>query len=221
MMVDIATSKPIDKRSAVIISDGENYNHFQYIKGKKITSSIPIPFSRPNKNKICVNFTDEKIGKLVVLGIYRGHDFKLKKYWVVKCVCGKYELRTADELKKADNRDACQQCKYNDGIRKRLSNDSRKVIEDKSFEVKIKKHSTRRVKLAKKYSLSDYESDKYIIFEFNKVPYELFEKEWIKVNENIDKVENPIDALNKRIDEQAEMIENLEDTIRTILNKLN
>jgi hypothetical protein len=113
----ILSSNPIDKTAAKVIGTG---NHFEpKIKPHSheyVHSDIPLPIKSPlamsisqfKNNNQFVDLTGAKIGWLTVVGAspeYHGR-------WVVRCVCGAYEIRTAKAIKnKKNDEDRCIVCR--------------------------------------------------------------------------------------------------------------
>jgi len=75
-----------------------------------IISRFPLPTkSVPEQVKINPNFIDYtgfEVGSLKVLGMSRS----VKKRWVVRCICGNYELRKSMALKFGGERSRCSVC---------------------------------------------------------------------------------------------------------------
>ena len=122
MIIDrILASVPQTKKDAVALSGGIHYDHDVGTMG--LHSELPLK-TRPVRpceagQNTFVDLTGAKVGWLRVLGIYDGKTHKMAK-WVVRCVCGHYEVRTSKALKNPNNQnDKCYKCRNLEYLRKR------------------------------------------------------------------------------------------------------
>ena len=101
----VAPLMPSDKTAAVVGGKGVHYE-FQPADATKVHSQVPLPTriangrdrGRPN----FVDLTGAQIGRLKVVGIsaeIKEND-QNKIRWVVRCVCGTYEMRRSGYIKR-------------------------------------------------------------------------------------------------------------------------
>jgi len=93
--------RPINRQSAIVTSPGVrhvpeppttlHWNHCPAITTTRLVEH---------------DFTGMRCGSLFVKGVYAG-DTQVR--WVVRCTCGRYELRTSKALRSSGNK-ACQSC---------------------------------------------------------------------------------------------------------------
>ena len=106
--MDLATIKPINKTAALVVSEGEHYNILE-IKNFKLYALCP-PITKKPTN------LPERIGRLKIIGyinkILVGIDKTDKKNIVVRCDCGKYELKTRKFLTTKKTNFMCSECNY-------------------------------------------------------------------------------------------------------------
>lgn len=105
MIKDIHARAPVNKRTAIVVSEIAEY------KPKKIIqtadSDLPIAIRKVGKN--FKDLTGIKFGKFIVIGLAK----KTEKRWVVKCACGVYSLRTSKAIKNpSNNMDQCELCRH-------------------------------------------------------------------------------------------------------------
>lgn len=110
-MDKILTSVPINKTAAIVVSKGENY-----IPNKKITnidSDFPIPTKKvPIQAENMIGRTQ---GRLTVIGFAK--DFNGR--WVVRCLCGRYTVRSKKALMNQSNtHDCCEHCRHFNFLKK-------------------------------------------------------------------------------------------------------
>lgn len=122
-MKDIGTRTPINKTSAMVVSEGEHWNP-EVPKSCAHDSEFPIPFSYlPHGAK---NLSGLRSGRLTVIGYYgrnkTGYSGTAARHrWVVRCDCGMYSVRRATSLLKHRSRhddDCCDRCKHLDRIKR-------------------------------------------------------------------------------------------------------
>src|SRR5690242_129619 len=96
-MNSVAPLLPGDKVAARVAGRGEHFD-FNPDRGK-IHSSLPIAWRAPtDADRMIPTFTDltgTAIGRLKVLGIATEVEVTKGSRWVVRCVCGAYEVRRA------------------------------------------------------------------------------------------------------------------------------
>lgn len=109
---------PIDKIAALVVhKPKEQTRDFRRIEGY-ISSMSPLPLGVFNGIKEH-DLTGVKYGRLTVIGfaLFRPNNWKTSTNsarWVVKCSCGRYEIRTTKSIKKAYTQSArCRECQLN------------------------------------------------------------------------------------------------------------
>jgi len=121
----IAKNAPINKTAKVVMQEGEHY-----IKDnlpQVLTSDEPIQTIQ-YKGSLKSNFTGKRFGKFVVVGFYgdrvRANGERRYGRWVVRCSCGRYEVRSSKTIRIGNEHGCCQYCfelesikrKYRDGM---------------------------------------------------------------------------------------------------------
>lgn len=111
MIVEIDPNLPIDKTSAIVVS---RHNEAQFSKsnGMRISSVLPIPFYEFDaKNK---HLTGKRVGRLTILGrSYLSTNSRRKRglsRFVVRCDCGRYEVRNRKAILRTDAMDKSLMC---------------------------------------------------------------------------------------------------------------
>ncbi len=109
----IATHKPANITARKVIQKGVNYEYEIH----QFHSDLPLPVIKNLKhllkNPEFKDYTGIKHGTFIVIGYCK---FNKKHRWLVKCQCGKYEVRTIKALKnhiKNNNcfdQDTCSGC---------------------------------------------------------------------------------------------------------------
>lgn len=102
---------PIDKLAALVVS--ENLEHgYEFKCGNRISSMSPLPTVQWPYAK-SDDLTGMKTGDFIVVGYSawkpRTHQPNNVR-WVVKCKCGRYEIRTTKTVKKNHPSNACSEC---------------------------------------------------------------------------------------------------------------
>ena len=117
---------PIDKKAALVVSKG-----FQYQPEKKIRandSDFPIPVEKnENPDPNFKDLTGIRFGRLKVIGKAANRN----KRWVCRCDCGKYTVRTTKAVKNPENYgDRCDLCQHHAYlVKKRIWQDTGKDID--------------------------------------------------------------------------------------------
>lgn len=100
---------PLDKQAAMMFAKGEK--HRVGLSNNRFHSDAPPrvqPWLNANRRNPADDLTGRTVGRLTVIGYAAEHSGK----WVVRCVCGLYELRSAKAVKNpANDRDACADCR--------------------------------------------------------------------------------------------------------------
>lgn len=126
--VDLSTMAPlvpINRDALSSLAKGEGYD----FRPSVLHSRSPLPWrlstERELDNPTWVELFGEVIGRLTVVGLYDGPQEVKKTRWVVKCVCGAYELRSPAFIKKCldgrnpgDDEPMCSWCNHTNKLRK-------------------------------------------------------------------------------------------------------
>lgn len=132
----VLSSEPINITAARVMWKGEDYNVNLNDRTKLCQEECPplrMLSKEHKKNPETIDFTGFKKGSITVIGVYAGNkkikineQYKFintgKHRWVVKCICGKYELRSSKSLKGNNNgeKDTCYSCNIqNRGVKHR------------------------------------------------------------------------------------------------------
>lgn len=109
-MKDIHARVPVNKTAALVVAKG---THFEGSQSETTQDSdLPLPIRRPSRcellNPRFTDLTGTKVGEFVVLGL----SASFNKRWVVRCLCGKYSLRTTGAIRYPGNPKtmACDNC---------------------------------------------------------------------------------------------------------------
>jgi hypothetical protein len=109
----VITSDPINSTAARVMRRGEHFEPKRGVFNTHFTERPPIrdPFkSELNHSPVWRDFRGHKFGRFTVIGIYAE-----KKSggcsWVVRCLCGDYELRKVKAIVASGNKyDRCDKC---------------------------------------------------------------------------------------------------------------
>lgn len=131
----ILASVPQSKKDAVALSGGIHYDHDIGDKGRY--SEFPLKTRSIHKcesgQKTFINLTGAKVGWLRVLGLFDDPLPHRRALWVVRCVCGHYEVRTSRALNNPGNQDdKCYKCRHLEYLRQRDAD-----IQSGRYEAKI------------------------------------------------------------------------------------
>jgi hypothetical protein len=127
-MEDIARNDPVDKTAARVVTSGVHYQ----LKGTKVAhweACPPLRKFRGSRSPTDRNLAGKRFGSFRVMGIHAlGH--KVRK-WVVRCACGRYELRSGRAICNPKNtEDCCVQCRRHKTIVRRGSMEGRQFYEE-------------------------------------------------------------------------------------------
>ena len=104
-MEQIAISTPVDRVARWVTSEGYKYSPDKKPNGAFWDICPPLKEPMPN----APNFAGVKFGRFTVIGLSR--TFKAR--WVVRCSCGRFEVRRAKAIKNPRNSgDACDHCRH-------------------------------------------------------------------------------------------------------------
>lgn len=117
--MNINPNNPINKIAANVVAKsldkGTNYH-----PGNHLTSALPLPiiqYTGLRKDDLI----GKRKGRFVVIGLsasFIGSSGKGLR-WVVKCDCGRYEIRTTTTIKKGSHIDSCLDCKKTASLRRK------------------------------------------------------------------------------------------------------
>ena len=113
---------PVNKGAEMIFSGGESYE--PKLPDTLIHSDVPLPIKPIDKsilnNPQFVNMTGRKYGRFTVMGLSTlNSPGQNAGRWVVRCICGRYELRRTKTIKKAAPDDMCGECRKVEQLRRR------------------------------------------------------------------------------------------------------
>lgn len=115
----ILASVPSDATAAKVTGRGEHWDPKKAVRDTHIHSEVPLPFTDiPNDPGTVGLRAGLTFGRLTVLGKHiakRAWDGKAR--YVVRCVCGSYEVRSARAIRNADPKASCEACSYQRTIR--------------------------------------------------------------------------------------------------------
>lgn len=122
MINDIHARAPINKQTAIVVSEGYSFESKKIIQAAD--SHLPIPTIKLSNGM--KDLTGIKFGKFVVIGFAK----KDPDRWVVKCFCGVYTIRKARAITNPNNTvDQCAMCQQLEYIKHQ---ELRKRIGDKA-----------------------------------------------------------------------------------------
>jgi hypothetical protein len=123
-MKDIYSLSPLNKQTAIVTGKGEHFTP------KRIfTNTFDVPTfeysvnatDSPAFNHACVssantiiNYSGKKFPQMMVVGVLNSSPLR----WILKCKCGRYELRKPRGMKKIDATTICGECEYLNKIKK-------------------------------------------------------------------------------------------------------
>ena len=118
----LLTSTPINNAAGTVTSSASAYQSTKQVA--QAHWSAPPKMRAPNvtelANKEFADLKGRRFGQFIVIGILvEGPKNRYKKQmWVVKCVCGDYESRTARSIRNPENaQDRCDYCRQVDYLR--------------------------------------------------------------------------------------------------------
>jgi len=104
-MNNIASRLPVDKTAAMVTRAGVHFKP-KMKASEHVTSPLPLPIWK-GTHKSGFDLTGHKCGQMLVTGL----SLNKRGRWVVKCVCGNYELRKAKSIRNPKNQgDKCREC---------------------------------------------------------------------------------------------------------------
>jgi hypothetical protein len=122
----IAAAAPLN-RTASTVRDGSGDTWEPTMKsGQKHWKAPPLPlepFIAVPGSKWLIDLTGRQVGRLTVVRYHgRSGVSTPEPMWLVRCVCGDYELRRAKSIiKETENDPCCLICRANDRLRTRTS----------------------------------------------------------------------------------------------------
>lgn len=107
----LVTSRPVNRTAARAMGEGEHYEpninyKRKHWKAPPVTQPVP---------RTVLDLRGIKFGHLTVVGLYSLTRWKGDKpRWLVRCVCGDYELRVSEEINDSLGRyeDRCVKCRH-------------------------------------------------------------------------------------------------------------
>ena len=113
----LATSAPVN-RDAAVARDGSGDNY-----EPKVTQPARLHWDAPPRlmplPKEAENLAGRKMGRLTVIGYFGSHHKDRGSRWVVRCLCGGYEVRTSKAIRNPANKlDCCWKCHHLADIQK-------------------------------------------------------------------------------------------------------
>lgn len=112
----LLTLHPVDRVAKRVTDQGSEYQ-FPINTGTMVHSETPLP-TKPSKSKRKIVGT--KFGRLQVIGLFSlRKSSEGKNLWVVRCACGRYEVRTGKAIfnpKNAD--DCCHKCRHTEQVKR-------------------------------------------------------------------------------------------------------
>lgn len=111
-MINI-TDEPVNKITKIVISP-QPKEGFIFNRNAMVSSMTPLPmieFPGPDDK----NLTGLNVDRLTVMGfsVLKGSGTGAKGRWVVRCACGRYEIRSSRALKRRRTRgkvESCHEC---------------------------------------------------------------------------------------------------------------
>lgn len=91
---------PVNKMAAMSFAKGSQ--HTQRVPHWYLINHAP-PGTKPFPGPKEFDLTGKKVSRLSIIGYHGNNQKRRKSLWVVRCVCGNYEIRTGDKLRKAIN----------------------------------------------------------------------------------------------------------------------
>lgn len=92
---EIGNREPVDRTARRVCSEGIHFSvDPKYLASIRSDTPLPITTRRPHYDT--VDLTGKVFGRLMVVGLF---DSPRKIRWVVRCVCGSYELRRSRALR--------------------------------------------------------------------------------------------------------------------------
>jgi len=112
----IIASAPIDSTASKVTSESKEQYSFTNKDLSRYHASVPpqlIPIPKhQERNKGFENLIGRTFGHFTVIGYLGKPNPKKKTKWAVRCVCGKYEVRSTPSIKNEKNsQDRCLECK--------------------------------------------------------------------------------------------------------------
>lgn len=117
----IATSAPLNREASVVRDGSGDTWDFQPPPQMEHWKAPPLPVGR--RPETIADLTGRVFGRLTVIRFHGKPEGKnALNGWLVRCVCGDYEVRTNKTLKKAANpNDCCCVCAKADRLKERAA----------------------------------------------------------------------------------------------------
>jgi hypothetical protein len=104
----IAASAPADSTAARVTSKGAHYD--PSFKSCRDTWDAPPPMKPVPAVPTAQGIVGRRFGRLTVIGLRAEQNQNKRSSWVVRCVCGAYEVRKAAAIRNSDPQACCQRC---------------------------------------------------------------------------------------------------------------
>lgn len=115
-----ATLEPVDKLAAIVTQKASWFNRHDYESSpgqKAMASRIQTSLQQRRKSPVngAKNYIGQRRGRVTVVyyaGCRKDSQMETIHYWLVRCICGTYEIRLSRSLAKNKGNDACDKCKH-------------------------------------------------------------------------------------------------------------
>lgn len=101
---------PVDSVALKVMLGGEDYVSAKCYGNTRHWKNMP-----PTRNVVrgTTNLSGTTFGRFMVVGLSAHKNLNKHAVWVVRCICGDYEVRSAKAMKNLDNKDdCCLECKH-------------------------------------------------------------------------------------------------------------
>lgn len=139
----LATSVPLN-RSAAVVRDGRSMDVATVTERPPgyVCSDLPLPTREPKSESTAAGWRDlrgVRFGRMVVVGM----SATVAKRWVVRCSCGRYELRKSATIKDLDRPEAQGMC-FECGHVEKLKAEAREIAAGRGRDTEWAKELKRR-----------------------------------------------------------------------------
>lgn len=131
----IITSVPLNSTTGRVVSKGEHYEPTIQLANHVHDKNF-LAYKAPPEDAIGSGGVDGlvgyKFGTLTVMGLSIEHHTKGQPAkWVVRCICGNFEIRRARAIRNPENvNDRCQECHHVRRIKERYQKHGSKSFEE-------------------------------------------------------------------------------------------
>lgn len=106
----IYSSVPVNKLAKMVVSKPEFEDDIKYNSVNQVHQDTPLPTVNIKVSNPAHDLTGKRFGNLVVQGAFMLINPKKERLWVVRCDCGKYELKRALILHYKSDKKCCGKC---------------------------------------------------------------------------------------------------------------